>query len=201
MIAYNFTVGRYCTFDTTNTAYFTEENKIVRVTTDGTVTTVAGSITGVSGSNDGIGTASKFALNAGITYNSDLNVFYIANLGYGIRRMTNDGIFTVTTIVSNVLTYYWTVLTYHNSFLYALNAITCTISAINVGDGSFNVSTYAGTKCLPSVSSETKYDQNNDRLTAVLSNYVYSIASDNFGNIYIESNNYLSVIYGNNMNS
>ena len=93
--------GSAMTYSATNTVFFVADhtNLVVRQVspTDGSVTTVAGS--GVSGNANGNGRAATFSYLGRIALSYDQKLLYIAS-SYCIRSMTtNDGLYTVGTVV------------------------------------------------------------------------------------------------------
>lgn len=72
-------------------------NKIRKIATDGTVTTLAGS--GTEGWSDGVGTNAEFGLPMGVAVDASGNV-YVAEYGHNkVRKITADG--TVTTLAGS----------------------------------------------------------------------------------------------------
>lgn len=83
-------------FDSTGSLYVTDYNRVVKITSDGNLSTLAG---GNYGMSDGLGGAAQFKQPMGITRDSHDNLYVADGGNYRIRKITPDG--NVTTFAGN----------------------------------------------------------------------------------------------------
>ncbi len=87
-----FSGGGQLAFDSSNTLYVTDNNRLRKITTAGVVSTLAGS--GAASSVDGSGTAASFNSPQGVVVDGSGNVFVSDSAGYVIRKVTAAGVVT-----------------------------------------------------------------------------------------------------------
>lgn len=89
------------TLDPAGNIYYTEysHNKVTKYSTTGATTIIAGDSDGSSGSNDGVGTAARFYLPAGIARDNAGNLYVCDAYNNRIRKISSTGV--VTTIAGN----------------------------------------------------------------------------------------------------